>query len=307
MFNMARRVSSDDLLILLEVARSGRFTRAGELLGLSHTTIARRIAAVERALGSKVLIRTAGGMDLTPLGQRALAAAEELEAVLSSLEAEPLDQAVLKDVVRLSAPDAFTVCMAAPAASRLRRAHPGVAVEIISATRRASIQRSGLDIEIVVGEPRVLRAEAVRLGSYELGLYGSVDYLERWGRPETLNDLEEHGLVYFITSMLQIDELDVGRRFVPNMADAVTSTNVFAHIEATRGGAGLGLLPTFLADDSPDLERILVSRISVPLDYWLVTRAEALRRPAVTAMVAALRQGWSTDEPSMPGIRPARP
>ncbi|MDN3459891.1 LysR family transcriptional regulator [Rhodococcus sp. APC 3903] len=289
---MRNRVSSDDLLILLEVARSGRFTRAGELLGLSHTTVARRIAAIERALGSKVLIRTAGGMDLTPLGRRALAAAEEVEGLLSTLEAEPLDRAILEDVVRLSAPDAFTVRVAAPVAAKLRRAHPGVSVELISATRRAAIQRSGLDIEIVVGEPRVLRAEAIKIGSYELGLYGSTQYFERFRRPTALEDLEDHGLVYFITSMLQIDDLDVGRRFVPNMTDAVTSTNVFAHIEATRGGAGLGLLPTFLADDHSDLERVLETLITVPLDYWLVTRAEALRRPAVAAVVTALRQDW---------------
>ncbi|MBM9467062.1 LysR family transcriptional regulator [Nakamurella leprariae] len=290
---MPRRVSPDDLLVLLAVARSGHFSRAGEVLGLAHTTVARRIEALERALGSKVLVRTSGGWELTPLGRRALAAAERLDAALVDLEAGEQADPELRDVVRVSAPDAFCALIAAPAMARLHRRIPGVAVEIVSATRRAAMQRSGLDIEVVVGEPRVLRAEASRLSSYTLGLYGSRRYLGEHGSPASLAAVSEHGLVYFIPSMLQIDDLDVGRRFVPDMPEAVTSTNVFAHVEATRAGAGLGLLPTFMADRHDDLVRVLPGIIAVPLDYWLVTRAEALRRPAVTEVVAALRRATS--------------
>lgn len=284
-----RRVSADDLLILLEVARSGRLTRAAEVLGLSHTTVARRIESLERALGGKVLIRTTTGWDLTPLGQQALRTAEQLDQAMHELDAGDGD-AQLDDVVRLSTPDAFSVLVAAPAAARLNSRHPRLRIEIVSSTRPAAAHRSGLDIEVVIGEPRVLRADAVKLASYTLGLFGSREYLAAHGAPGSVPELIVYGLVYFIPSMLQIDDLDVGRRIVPEMRDAVTSTNVFAHVAATRAGAGLGLLPTFLAGRHDDLVRVLPAEVTATVDYWLVTRTEALRRPAVAATVAQLKE-----------------
>lgn len=58
---MPARPNPDDLLVLLEVAKGGRFTRAAETLGLNHVTVSRRFAALERAPGGKVLVRAAGG------------------------------------------------------------------------------------------------------------------------------------------------------------------------------------------------------------------------------------------------------
>ena len=151
-------------------------------------------------------------------------------------------------------------------------------------------QRTGLDIEIVVGEPQVHRAEAHHLAPYVLGLYASRQYLEEHDEPTTLDEVAEHGLVYFIDSMLQVDHLDVARSFVPSMRDAVTSTNVFVHVESTRAGAGLGLLPCFMADRHDDLVRLLPGNIDIQLDYWMVTRPEASRRPGVAAVVAELHE-----------------
>ena len=291
------RISADDLLLLLEVARSGQLRRAGETLGLSHTTIGRRIRSLEHAFGSKLLIRTTTGWDLTPLGQHALRTAEQLDQALHDLR-RGYDDALLDDVVRLSAPDAFSVLVAAPAAANLRIRHPRLRLEIVSANRPATVHRSGLDLEIVVGKPRVLRADAVKLGSYSLGLFGTRDYFEEHGIPESIQDLKEHGLVYFIPSMLQVDDLDIGRQIVPEMQDAVTSTNVFTHVAATRAGAGLGLLPTFLAEVHEDLIQVLPIDVAARVDYWLVIRTEALRRPAVAATVAELKTHSATVLPA---------
>ncbi|MDT9592654.1 LysR family transcriptional regulator [Nocardioides zeae] len=284
---MSARVSPDDLLVLLEVGRTGRFTRAGEVLGLNHTTVARRIGAAEKALGGRVLTRSISGWELTALGRQAVAAAERIARAVDALDGDP-GGAVLEDVVRVSTPDAFAFHVAAPAAAAVRERHPGVGVEIIAATRRAASQRSGLDVEVVVGKPDVLRAEATRLGRYVLGLYASPAYLQRHGTPERLEDLRAHRLVYFIGSMLQLDYLDVGRRLLPEMADAVTSTDVVTHVEATRAGAGIGLVPTFLASRHPDLQRLLPAAVDRALEYWIVTRAEGMRRAAVAAVVEQL-------------------
>ncbi|MCZ4077720.1 LysR family transcriptional regulator [Rhodococcus sp. H36-A4] len=280
--------SADDLLVLLAVERSGRFSSAANELGVNHTTISRRIATLEAGLGGRVLIRAGGGWELTELGRGALRAAEGVEAAMRSLESGD-ESGQIEGVVRLSATDGFSAYIAAPAAARVQRQHPKVAVEIVAVTRRASQQRSGLDIEIVVGEPQLHRAQAIRLGDYRLGLYASRDYLVDHGTPGTVDDLADHPLVYFIDSMLQVDDLDLAPNFTPTMRESVSSTNVFVHVEATRASAGIGLLPCFMADRHGDLVRILDDTVATRLSYWLVTRQESLRRPEVSAVVDEIR------------------
>jgi DNA-binding transcriptional LysR family regulator len=237
-----------------------------------------------------VLARVAGGWELTDLGREALSAAEAVESAVRSLSVNIGGQRALEGVVRISATDGFSAYIAAPAAAQVQRNHPNVAVEIVAATRRATQQRSGLDVEVVVGEPKVHRAKAIRLGDYCLGLYGARDYLADNGTPASIADLARYPLVYFIDSMLQVDDLDVATSFAPDMRESVTSTNVFVHVEATRAAAGIGLLPCFMADRHDDLVRVLPDEVAVRLTYWLVTRAETLRRPEVAAVVDAIQQ-----------------
>ena len=182
-----RRPSADDLLVLLAVGRSGRYTTAADELGLNHTTISRRIAALEESIGGRVLARVARRMGADRSGPEALAAAEAVESAVRSLTTDPQGCAGLEGVVRISATDGFSAYIAAPAAAEVQRRHPNVAVEIVAATRRATQQRSGLDIEVVVGEPQVHRAEAIRLGDYCLGLYGAREYLGEHGSPASID------------------------------------------------------------------------------------------------------------------------
>src|SRR3954468_24992838 len=84
----ARRPSADDLLVLLAVGRSGRYVTAAEELGINHTTISRRIGALEQSIGGRLLARVPGGWELTELGREAFAAAEVVEAAVRSLAAD---------------------------------------------------------------------------------------------------------------------------------------------------------------------------------------------------------------------------
>ena len=279
----------DDLLILLAVSRTGRFTTAAESLGLNHTTVSRRIGALEKSLAGRVLSRTVGGWELTDLGRRAVRAAEDVESAVSTLGGSPGDARQLTGVVRMSATDGFSAYIAAPAIAALQRDNPTLSVEIVTVTRRAMQHRSGLDIEIVVGEPQVHRAEAIKLGDYVLGMYASRGYLAEHGTPATVDELIAHPLVYFVDSMLQVDDLDAPRRLVPTMRDSISSTNVFVHVEAARVGAGIGLLPCFMADRHTDLVRLLPGDFAEMLPYWMVLRSESLRQPAVAAVADALR------------------
>jgi DNA-binding transcriptional LysR family regulator len=280
----------DDLLILLAVSRSGKFTTAAQPLGLNHTTVSRRIAALEKALGGRVLARAAGGWEVTELGAEAVLVAERIESAVGALGPSDGAPDPITGVVRMTATDGFSAYIAAPAVAKLRRDHPGLSVEIVTVTRRALQQRSGLDIEVVVGTPQVHRAEAIRLGEYRLGMYASRAYLADKGTPGSIEELTQHQLVYFVDSMLQVDDLDAPRRLVPSMRDGLSSTNVFVHVEATRAGAGVGFLPCFMADRHADLVRLLPSDFAELLPYWMVLRPDSMRRPAVAAVVQALRE-----------------
>ncbi len=291
-------LAADDLLVLLAVARTGRFATAARQLGVTHTTVARRIEALEGALGGRVLVRGAEGWQLTALGERAAAAGEGVSAALTALDA---GSAELTGAIRLSATDGFSAFVAAPAMATLRRRHPGVSLEVIAQTRQAAVHRSGVDLEVVVGRPEVRRAQAVRLAEYALGVYASRDYLAEHGTPTTLADLAGEPLVYFIESILQVDVLDGARATLPSMIDAVTSTNVFVHVEATRAGAGFGLLPAFLADREPDLVRVLRDEVDPRLPYWLVAPLEVYRLPVVSAYLEALRERLEEVRPQLLG------
>ncbi|TFD57363.1 LysR family transcriptional regulator [Cryobacterium suzukii] len=291
----------DDLLIFLAVARTGRFTTAADSLGLNHTTVSRRIAALEKVLDGRLLARAMGGWELTELGERARTAAEGVESAVSLLRGSDAEAQQISGVVRMSATDGFSAYIAAPAVAVLQRRHPLLRVEIVTVTRRALQHRSGLDIEVVVGEPQVHRAESILLGDYSLGMYASRRYLKAHGTPATIAELTEHPLVYFVDSMLQVDDLDAPRRLVPQMRESLSSTNVFVHVEGTRAGAGIGFLPCFMADQHADLVRLLPDDFQERLPYWMVLRTESLRLPAVAALVAALRAQMESYAPALLG------
>ena len=299
----ATNVRADDLLTLLAVARTGRYTAAAHVRGVDHTTVARRIAALEDALGGRVVVASSGrGWELTALGQHAVETAGRIEAAMSRLSGGGEEPDPVSGVVRMSATDGFSAYVAAPAIAALRQRHPELSVEIVATQRRAALHRPGLDLEVVVGEPQTSRGEATRLGSYTLGMYASREYVEREGTPRDLAELERHRLVYFVDSMLQVEALDLPRRLVPRMRDGVTSTNVFVHVEATRVGAGIGMLPCFAADRHDDLVRLLPSEVNERLPYWMIVRADSLRIPAVAALAEALRDQTARAQPMLDGV-----
>ena len=291
----------NDLLVLLAVSRTAKFTTAAHNLGLTHSTVSRRIAALEKSLGGRVLARSDDGWELTDLGERAVAVAEQMETAVAELESPGQGPETVSGVVRMTATDGFSAYVASPAVAKLRRRHPGLSVEIVTVTRQALQQRSGLDIEVVVGEPRVHRAEAVELGDYELGLYASRDYLAANGTPASVEEVSDHRLVYFVDSMLQVDDLDAPRRLFPEMKDALTSTNVFVHVEATRAGAGIGFLPCFMADRHPDLVRLFPESVAERLPYWMVLRPDSMRRPAIAAVVQGLKDEMLAHQAALEG------
>lgn len=289
------RVSADrracldpgDLLVLLTVARRGRFTAAAQELGVNHTTVSRRVAALERAVGGRVLMLTGIGWELTELGRELLGPAEAIETALEAVAQRRTGSIRLTGTVRVASPDGFAIHVLVPAVAALQAEHPDLDVEVVTATQRARQARSGVDIEVVVGHPQVRRAGVEHLKDYALRLYATEAYLDRAGSPVSVADLRMHRLVYYIDSALQVDDLDEAARRLPTPRSSLRSTSVFAHVAAVLADAGIGLLPDFMAAGESGLKPVL-PEFAHHTSYWAITRTESQRSTAVRNVLAAL-------------------
>ncbi|MFD0276390.1 LysR family transcriptional regulator [Kitasatospora sp. NPDC127111] len=286
-----RRLRADDLRHLLAVARTGRLVAAADALGVDHTTVSRRITALERSLGVRLMERGPEGWALTAAGKAVAESARAIEDalvhVVDAVSGQE-DAPSLHGTVRVSAPDGFGTVFATPALARVRRRHPGLFAELITATRQLTLHPSGFDLALAIGRPPRSRLVTEHLTDYALGLYASDEYLARCGTPEAPADLREHALIFYIESMLQVGDLDI-ERHLPGVTPAFSSTNVFAQLEATRLGAGIGVLPAFLAGRA-GLRRLLAGEVDIRLPITLAVRREAVTHPAVRAVREALHQ-----------------
>lgn len=277
----------EDLVTLLTVTRLGRVEAAAEELGVNRTTVGRRVQALERALGGRVLLRGTAGLEVTPLGRRALDVAERLESALDAL-CEDEDPDRLHGVVRVGVPEGFGVRFAAPALGRLVAEHPDLRLELRTAPMRSRLPQAELDLEVTIGRPRASRARAVHVRDYALKLFASPDYLRRHGAPADRAALSGHRLVYYVESDLATGSLDLAKEALPAMQASVAATSVTAHVTATAAGAGIGLLPDYLAEGDDRLVPVLADEFAHPMEYWLLARPEAWRNPAVRAVHQSL-------------------
>ena len=284
-----RDVRADDLRYLVAVANSGRLVAAATALGVDHTTVSRRIKSLEKTLGARLLERGADGWELTEAGR---AVAEHARPIQHAVEqaaraARGAGPDTLSGTIRITAPDGFGVAFVVPALTAVRRRHPDLSVELITATRELRLYQSGFDLAIAVGNPVATKVSTELLAEYSLELYASADYLADRGEPTTAEDLVRHPLIFYVDSMLQIGDLDL-TRYLPRAAARFTSTNVLAQLEATKQGAGIGLLPKYLALREPTLRRVCPAVAPLPSRFSLAVRRESVSRPSVRVVREAL-------------------
>jgi len=283
-----RLPSPNDLLVLLTVARLGRFNAVAEALGTTHTTISRRILSLDQELGGRTLERSPHGWELTELGRHAVNAAEAIEDRLGALTTTISRTDPLSGLLRISTIDGFGAEIVTPALVKLQQSHPRINIEMFNATRKVSQNRSGVDLEIVAGRNDVNNAQAMFLTNYFLRLYAGRDYLHARGMPQSLNDIQSHSFVSYVESALLVSDLGYRSSQLPEPATTFQSTSLFAQLEAVQAGAGIGLLPNFLVHDRPEFVPVLPDAFQRQLPLWAVVRSESLRSPVVRAAIDAI-------------------
>lgn len=274
----------DDVRIFLAIARNGQILGAAKSLGLNHATVARRLTALEEALGTRLLARKTNGSELSAEGERFLVHAEAMEsAMLAARQSSGADSAI-EGTVRVGAPDGLGVAFLAPRLGELTERHPGLRIELVPVPRAFSLSRREADIAVTLERPREGRLVARKLTDYRLGLYAAQRYLDRHGTPENLSDLAAHHLVGYVEDLLFSASLDYTSDFLPNWRSSLAVSSAMGQTEAVRAGAGIGILHGFMASADPSLIPVLPAH-SLTRAYWTVVHEDlrTLRRVALVA------------------------
>lgn len=281
----------DDLRIFLAVARSGGFVTAGRRLGVDHTTVARRLSALEAATGAILVHRSPRGSTLTDAGLMLLERVERMEGEAIAA-AEQLGSAGqrLSGAVRLATPEAFGSWLVAPAVKTLHDRHPGIQLELAPEARAISLSKREADIAVTFARPPKGRLFAQKLVDYSLGLYASRQYLETSSPVTSVNDLTAHPFVWYIDELIDFPELRFLDQVISGVKPAFRSSSITAQQHSVANGLGVGILHRFAAEQDPRLVRLLPDEIRVERSYWLVLHADQRHLPRIRAVVDFLHE-----------------
>jgi DNA-binding transcriptional LysR family regulator len=281
----------DDLKSFLAVARSGRLTAAAARLGLDHSTLSRRLGALEHALEARLFDRSPSGYAPTEQGSRLLPIAEEMERLaLGALEAVGGSAASVEGKVRIGAPEGFGSYFLAPRIARLKARYPRLTIQLVAAPAVFSLSRRDADLVVSVSRPPAGRLKVSRLIDYDLGLYAAPAYLGQAPDIGSAEDLHRHDFVSYIGDLLHFPELDFLQHVAPEGSTSVESSNLVAQLRATLAGAGLCVLPAFLAREEPGLVRVLPEAVSLTRTLWLIVHEDLAGLARVKAATAFVRE-----------------
>lgn len=284
-------VNLEDLRYFLALTRYGRLTVAAERLGVEHTTIRRRVAALEKQLATRLFDKSPQGWTLTSSGQRLLPYARRIEAEADAAHAVITDtQHSPQGTVRIVATDGFGGSVIAPGLARLRRRHPALEVELVTTSSLLSYGVGEFDIAVTIHRPERSGFQMTHLCDYDLRLYGNQQYLDEHATIRTARDLADHDLVWFVESLLDLPELQSAEEITSKANIVFRTTNLFAQLEAAANGVGLGLLPCFLAHHDSRLQPVLHEEVRARRSFWMIVPTRLMNTERVNAVCACLTE-----------------
>jgi DNA-binding transcriptional LysR family regulator len=267
----------DDARVLLAVYRSRNVTAAAAALGVSHTTVARRIAALQRDLDVRLLARTPEGLRLTEAGVELARLAEAMEAGADAMCRRVAGaERRLRGTVRLTTTEGIGARLLAPRLPDLAARHPGLVVELLPDPRSLSLARREADLAVRLVRPHERATAGRRLGSFAYAAYASRAYLAGPRAPERL--------LAYGPPVARGEEAWLQRRF-PGAVTALRSASTVALAAAVVAGGGIGVLPCFVGDAEGELVRLSGPEELPASELWLVVHRD-LRRSAPVAAVA---------------------
>ena len=283
-------VDWDNLQVFLAIARAGRISAAARRLEVEHTTVSRRLAALEAELGVPLFYRTAAGYVLTPHGHNVLSSAETMEGAAIAVAARAMEKtAAMAGRVRVALPPEFASHWLAPKLSAFRTLHPQIELQVLVGTRQRNLWRGEAELAVQSPRPRQQGLIAVRIARTTMGLYASASLAGagrlRIGGPGSMRGLS------LLTYTPSFDMLQNARWFQALRASSdvnLTTNSTHALLAAARAGVGVAVLPRFVARQHDDL--VAVSDDIAEHDVWLITHPEFRRDPKIRGTADFLKR-----------------
>lgn len=279
----------DDLRVFLAVARAGRVATAARQLDVEHSTVARRIAGLEQAIGAPLFYRTSGGYQLTPEGTTLLTGAEGMERNLLGAETRLREQAGgLAGRVRVAMLDEFASHWLAPNLPAFCTRFPELELQLVTGIAPLDLGRGEAQVAIRTPRPHQTGLSAVKLARPGMGLYASRSYsggkrLRVDGGSRGLN------LLVFLPAFARLQNATWFQPVLASSRVLLITNSTHALLGAARAGTGVAVLPHFMAPAYPELESVSED-VARGDDLWLVTHPEFRRDPKVRAVAAWLRE-----------------
>jgi DNA-binding transcriptional LysR family regulator len=279
----------DALQVFLAIARAGRISAAARRLGVEHTTVSRRLSALEQELGVPLFYRTTTGYLLTPHGQNVLANAETMETAAIAVSARAREgSGVIAGRVRVALVPEFASHWLAPRLPAFRARYPQIELQVLVGTRQRDLSRGEAELAVQSPRPRQKGLVTVRIARTTLGLYAAKSLIgssRLW-----IDDVESLRGLPLLVYTPAFHVLQQAKWFQPVLASGriVLETNS-SHtlVAAARAGTGVAVLARFIARHEEGL--VAVSGDVAENDVWLITHPEFRRDPKVRAAADFLK------------------
>jgi DNA-binding transcriptional LysR family regulator len=291
----------DDLRVFLTLAREGKLTNVAKQLDVSHPTVARRVKALEAAIGTRLFDRLPDRFVLTPAGEELLADAQAMERAAESIHRRSpgLTADTAHGTVRLSADEAMTGFLASHL-PRLRRNLQCVEFELVASHMLANLSRREADLLIRDQVPDLASLLTRRLGRVAYAVYAAATLGPVGTAREDLRRMswvgfdDDHN---YMPGQSWMQELLAGAR------PAIRVNNWLVLRDAVRAGAGVAVLPCYLGDENPGLRRIGPVLEEVAPDQWLLVHRDLRTLPRVRAVIDALVALFQEERATLEGMR----
>ena len=270
----------DDLRLFLPVARSGKLTEAASLLGLSISTVARRLSQLEADLGLTLFLRSQAGYALTEDGQRLLAKAESVETAMFGVN-RLADAVATRGHVRIALPEGFAVQIILPRLGHFQAAHPAIALDLITGPFSLDLMRRESDIALRLVKPTDNDLVIRKLGRMAHGIYASRELKEKHARklPKLAWPAEMRRL-----PIAEATAAWIATAPSPATVAELTLNSLNALAGAAAAGLGLALLPCVVGDPNPELRRLDGPEGLFEQEIFLVYHRDLRQSPRIRAV-----------------------
>jgi DNA-binding transcriptional LysR family regulator len=254
-------------------------------LQVDGSTISRRLAALEEAIGAKLLIRGGREFSWTTEGRAVIEAGEAMEAASTqALRAVRTAKVDVSDTVRVSVSPGFVPLLVRLMLPALREAHPALHVELDGGFDRVDLAKGDADIAVRMARPE--ETDLVARHAFDCGwfVYAASSYLDAHGRPAAFRDLAQHELVLYVEAMHHVAPLKWMEAHRGAARQVSRVDNLEIACQTIAAGGGIAVLPCFIADPVPGLQRVFPQLVATN-PGWIVYH-EAARDTARVRVVA---------------------